>query len=79
VSARKDIDEGLLFVEDIFRHVINAYSCMKGGTDDVGTHMEAARHCMEALENLSCMVDNIKAARAKLAADDGKSVRLVQS
>ena len=72
---RKDIEHGLSFAPDVARHIVNAYSCVKGATDDPGARMEVSHNLMEALLHLSCLEDEVRAALAKAPDDEPSEIR----
>jgi len=67
MSTRKEFENALSFAPEVVRHVINAYSCVKGMTDDP---TEVAHLLMEALLNLSCLEDEVREALRSLPPDD---------
>lgn len=69
IGVPPDIENALSFAPDVVRHVVNAFSCVKGATDDVGARMEVAHQLMEALLHLSCLEDEVRSALAKLPDD----------
>jgi hypothetical protein len=75
MSARKDIEHGLSFAPDVARYIVNAYSCVKGATDDPGSRMEVSHNLMEALLHLSCLEDEVRAAMRTLTDEPPGSPR----